>query len=187
MPNFSNIKKLDTCIKVTTLIFGLIVFLSAWNCDDAYHGFITVRNILNGNGFVYNIGERVNVCTCPLFVLILTGFTFIFREVTIVSYIICTAFSTAAFYIIASNFCKDKWQLLFTFFATTGSYCFMSFTTSGLENSLLFFSCAYKSEEGEWITLADRDMASKIGKDKILSMLNSTKNMILKSLYYLLL
>ena len=45
-----------------------------------------------------------------------------------------------------------------------------------MENSLLFFSCAYKSEEGEWITLADRDMASKIGKDKILSMLNSTKN-----------
>ena len=142
MPNFSNIKKLDTCIKVTTLIFGLIVFLSAWNCDDAYHGFITVRNILNGNGFVYNIGERVNVCTCPLFVLILTGFTFIFREVTIVSYIICTAFSTAAFYIITSNFCKDKWQLLFTFFATTGSYCFMSFTTSGLENSLLFLELA---------------------------------------------
>lgn len=142
MSNFSNIKKLDTCIKVTTLIFGLIVFLSAWNCDDAYHGFITVRNILNGNGFVYNIGERVNVCTCPLFVLILTGFTFIFREVTIVSYIICTAFSTAAFYIITSNFCKDKWQLLFTFFATTGSYCFMSFTTSGLENSLLFLELA---------------------------------------------
>ena len=45
-----------------------------------------------------------------------------------------------------------------------------------MENSLLFFSCAYKSEEGEWITLADRDMVSKIGKDKILSMLNSTKN-----------
>ena len=45
-----------------------------------------------------------------------------------------------------------------------------------MENSLLFFSCAYKSEEGEWITLADRDMASKIGKDKILFMLNSTKN-----------
>ena len=45
-----------------------------------------------------------------------------------------------------------------------------------MENRLLFFSCAYKSEEGEWITLADRDMVSKIGKDKILSMLNSTKN-----------
>ena len=27
-----------------------------------------------------------------------------------------------------------------------------------MENSLLFFSCAYKSEEGEWITLADMDM-----------------------------
>ena len=154
MLNFSNTKKLKSFIKVSTLIFGLIVFLSAWNCDDAYHGFVTVRNILNGNGFVYNVGERVNVCTCPLFVLMLTGFTFIFREVTIASYILCTAFSTAAFYMITSNFCKDKWQVLLTFLATTSSYCFMSFTTSGLENSLLFLELAFfvlvYSKDGEY-------------------------------------
>ena len=154
MLNFSNTKKLKSFIKVSTLIFGLIVFLSAWNCDDAYHGFVTVRNILNGNGFVYNVGERVNVCTCPLFVLMLTGFTFIFREVTIASYILCTVFSTAAFYMITSNFCKDKWQVLLTFLATTSSYCFMSFTTSGLENSLLFLELAFfvlvYSKDGEY-------------------------------------
>ena len=154
MLNFSNTKKLKSFIKVSTLIFGLIVFLSAWNCDDAYHGFVTVRNILNGNGFVYNVGERVNVCTCPLFVLMLTGFTFIFREVTIASYILCTVFSTAAFYMITSNFCKDKWQVLLAFLATTSSYCFMSFTTSGLENSLLFLELAFfvlvYSKDGEY-------------------------------------
>lgn len=63
----------------------MIVLFNAWNCDAAYHGFVTVRNLINGDGFVYNIGERVNVCTCPLFILILTGLTFIIREPSVLT------------------------------------------------------------------------------------------------------
>lgn len=129
-------------VVIFSVIFAVIVLLSAWNCDDAYHGFVTVRNILNGDGFVYNIGERVNVCTCPLFVLILVGFTFIIREPSIAAFILCTIFSVAAFYIVISKICKTIWQIVFVFFAMVTSYCFMSFTTSGLENSLLFLELA---------------------------------------------
>ena len=112
-------------ILIFSAIFALIVLMNAWNCDDAYHGFVTVRNILNGKGFVYNIGERVNVCTCPLFILILTALTLIIREPSIAAFILCTAFSTAAFYIVASKICKNIWQVVFSFFAMTASYCFM--------------------------------------------------------------
>ena len=125
-----------------TTVFAFVVLVNAWNCDDAYHGFVTVRNIINGDGFVYNIGERVNVCTCPLFILILTALTFVIREPGTAAFILCTAFSTGAFYIVASKLCKNIWQVIFVFFAMVSSYCFMSFTTSGLENSLIFLELA---------------------------------------------
>ena len=48
-------------------VFAITIFLCSWNSDDAFHGFVMVKNLLNGNGFVYNVGERVNAATCPLF------------------------------------------------------------------------------------------------------------------------
>lgn len=123
---------------VSTILFAVVVFTGSWNCDDAYHGFVTIRNFANGHGLVYNIGERVNACTCPLFIIILGLFYFLFGHLTILSYIVCTIYSTVAFYLLINKICKEKWQIVFSFVILGTSYCFMSFTTSGLENSLLF-------------------------------------------------
>lgn len=47
----------------------------AWVTDDALISFRYARNLADGNGLVYNVGERVEGFSNPLFVLLLTPFS----------------------------------------------------------------------------------------------------------------
>ena len=42
---------------VTLLIFIGVVVLLAWQSDDSYHAYAMAKNLVDGNGFVYIIGE----------------------------------------------------------------------------------------------------------------------------------
>lgn len=119
-------------------VFLLVVLLGAWNTDDGYFGFVMARNLAEGHGFVYNIGERVNVSTCPLFDLILSAFYFFIRNMPALSIALCTLYSLAAYSILTWKVCKKRWQVFVVTVLLCTSSCFVSFTTSGLENSLLF-------------------------------------------------
>ena len=60
------------------LILGIIAFLgllllNAWISDDAYITFRTVHNLVAGYGPVYNITDRVQTFTNPLWMLGVTG------------------------------------------------------------------------------------------------------------------
>ncbi len=49
------------------------VFWRAWVCDDAFITFRYSRNIIEGQGFVYNPGSRVLGTTTPLFTLLMAA------------------------------------------------------------------------------------------------------------------
>ena len=73
MHNFRQVESLNTekGIKYTCLtILLLVITLLAWQADDAFHAYTMARNFADGNGFVYNIGERVSASTCPLHTII---------------------------------------------------------------------------------------------------------------------
>ncbi len=126
----------------TLIAFALLVLLLGWQSDDAYHGYVMSRHLAEGYGFVYNIGERATASTCPLFSLIIAAAYFVTREMFFTSIAVCTLFSTLAYAILAYSFCETKNQVIVSFLALTASVSFMSYTTSGLENSLLFFLSA---------------------------------------------
>lgn len=125
------------------LIFIVIITLLAWQSDDAYHAYIMARNLVEGNGFVYNVGERATASSCPLFTLVIAAGYFIFRNMFIVSLLICIAFSAAAYGMITKHFCKNKGQIMMTFAILVGSVSFISYTTAGLENCMLFYLAAW--------------------------------------------
>ncbi len=127
---------------ITTLVFICIITLLAWQSDDAYHAYIMAKNLVLGNGFVYNVGERASATSCPLFTLVIAFGYFFIRKMFIVSLLICIIFSTLAYRILVNTFCKTKRQVILAFAILVGSFCFISYTTSGLENSLLFFLAA---------------------------------------------
>ncbi|MBO6138168.1 MAG: hypothetical protein J6O71_06100 [Lachnospiraceae bacterium] len=124
------------------ILFTVTVLLLAWQSDDAYHGYVMARNLAEGHGFVYNIGERSTASTGPLFTLIISLAYFFTREMFFTSLVVCTLLSSAAFYILVYKFCRSKEQILMVMLALFASPSFMSYTTSGLENSLLFLLSA---------------------------------------------
>ncbi|NLG03042.1 MAG: hypothetical protein GX567_04320, partial [Clostridia bacterium] len=134
--------ELNRYIFFTIVIFVFVITLLAWQSDDAYHAYVMAKNLVLGNGFAYNIGERASASSCPLFTLIIAFGYFFIRKMFVVSLLICIIFSTLAYRILVRSFCKTKNQVILSFIILLGSFCFISYTTSGLENSLLFFLAA---------------------------------------------
>ena len=124
------------------LIFIGIITLLAWQSDDAYHAYIMAKNLVDGNGFVYNIGQRATASSCPLFTLVVALGYFVIRDMFFVSLLINIVFSALAYKILVWNFAKTKNQIVFCFAVLASSISFISYTTSGLENSMLFFLAA---------------------------------------------
>ena len=127
---------------IALILFVLVISALAWQSDDAYHAYVMAKNLVLGNGFVYNVGERATASSCPLFTLIVAAGYFVFRKMFLVSLLICVIFSSLAYYIVLKHFCKNIRQTVVSFFVLVGSSCFISYTTSGLENCLLFFLAA---------------------------------------------
>ena len=132
----------EKCVLWTTILFVVVITLFAWQSDDAYHAYVMAKHLVEGNGFVYNIGERATASTCPLFTLVIALGYFVFRNMYLVSLLICILFSSSAYFVVVKSFCKTPVQVIATFLSFVLSECFISFTTAGLENCMLFFLAA---------------------------------------------
>ena len=127
---------------LTFVFFTALVLLSGWQSDDSFHGYVMVKHLLEGNGFVYNIGERVCSTTSPLYTLSCAIPFALTREIYFSTLILDVIYSSTAYHIFAYKICRTREQVLTGFFAFVGSKAFLSYTTSGLENSLLFLFMA---------------------------------------------
>ncbi|MCI9139263.1 hypothetical protein D7X25_30495 [bacterium 1XD42-8] len=133
---------IDRIRLITMIAFIMIITAMAWQSDDAYHGYVMAKHLVEGDGLVYNIGERATASSCPLFTLIIGAGYFVTRQMFYTSIFISVAFSSGAYYILCKYFCKSVRQIILSFFILCGSFSFISYTTSGLENCLLFFLAA---------------------------------------------
>lgn len=138
----------DSITKINKLrIFLMVAFVFvitflAWQSDDAYHGYVMAKHLVEGDGFVYNIGQRASASTGPLYTLIIALAYFFTREMFFTSIFVCVLFSSLAYYILSFKICKTEEQVILAFLSLIGSTAFVSYTTSGLENCLLFFLAA---------------------------------------------
>lgn len=90
------------------MVIGILssIFLSTPPDDDAFITFRYAQNILNGNGFVYNIGERVLGTTTPLFTILLSITGLSGFEIPDLSIALCSIFlvlSGIILYFLTSN------------------------------------------------------------------------------------
>ncbi|MBR4575409.1 MAG: hypothetical protein IKO16_10895 [Lachnospiraceae bacterium] len=133
------VEELNRYRVIALLIFIAVITLLAWQSDDSYHAYIMAKNLVDGNGFVYNIGQRATASTCPFFTLVVAAGYFVIRDMFFVSLLINIIFSAAACRMVIWRFCRTKLQIAFALLVLIGSKSFVSYTTSGLENSMLFF------------------------------------------------
>lgn len=119
-----------------TLIFFVELIRTAWIGDDI--GF-TLRSILNfyaGNGPQFNIGERVQSFTHPLWFLFLTTITFLTKNVLTATFLSSIFLSTVVFWLLIKNKNATQHGTIVAACILLFSRSFVEYSTSGLENPL---------------------------------------------------
>jgi arabinofuranosyltransferase len=117
------------------MLLLLAIIHTAWLCDDAFITFRTADNIVHGFGPVWNVGERVQAFTHPLWLALLLPAYAAVRH-PYVAIPIGLLLTVGAVAVIVLRLARGTWPRLVCFAALVCSKAFIDFATSGLENSL---------------------------------------------------
>lgn len=123
-------------LHVLFVICFVFLLRSSWICDDAFITLRTVDNWVNGYGLTWNISERVQTFTHPLWMLMLSPIYFFLRNGYFTVVLLSLAVSSTTFYVFQRYFESDLWGLIFGTLGLLFSRSFLDFSTSGLENPL---------------------------------------------------
>lgn len=139
-------------IAVLLLVYVVVLFRTAWLCDDAYITFRTIDNFVNGLGLRWNPDERVQSFTHPLWLFVLAAPYWATGDMYVTSLAISIALSIAAVLVLATRIARTNTLALLGVAALISSKAFVDYSTSGLENPLTFlclgaFLAAYFSVE----------------------------------------
>ena len=126
-----------TWIAVCSLFFFCFVLMrTAWLADDASFTIRTVLNWINGYGPVFNVGERVQAYTHPLWFLVLSFFTLITNNVFFSIFFLSISLSLLNVWVLIRHISTSLTGCLLAVIALLFSKAFIDYSTSGLENPL---------------------------------------------------
>jgi arabinofuranosyltransferase len=110
---------------------------NAWVSEDAHITARTLENFVSGRGLRWNLDERVQVYTHPLWLLLLAPFYGVTRELYWTLTALSLALSLGAYLLVAWHFRRQPWVLGVGIFAPwLLSRCLRVYATSGFENPL---------------------------------------------------
>jgi len=121
------------------LLLGVYIFQVvrfAWLCDDAYITFRTVDNFVGGHGLTWNVAERVQVYTNPLFMLIFSLVYAFTREAFLSAIALQVVLSAGAAWLLGWKVARSAASGAFVLVVLAVSRSFVDYSTSGLENPL---------------------------------------------------
>lgn len=131
---------------LSLVVFVYVFLINAWVVDDAYITFRTVDNFLHGYGLRWNVDERVQVYTHPLWMLVMVVGSFITSDVFFTSIALSFFCSLGAILIVVvtmtQRFRVHTWKATLLVIALCCSKAFIDYTSSGLENSLSYLTVA---------------------------------------------
>ncbi len=116
---------------------ALLALKCAWVSDDAYITFRVVDNVLAGHGLRWNIAERVQAYTNPLWLAAMVAARSISGEVYFTSIALGIATTTLAALYLATRVARDTTNAALALLVLACSKAFVDYSTSGLENPLL--------------------------------------------------
>ena len=117
-------------------VLAVSLIRTAWLCDDAYISFRTADNILNGYGPVWNVGERVQAFTHPLWLALCTVAFAITSNVYYTAVALGIVLTFASVWLLATRVATTTENLLVCYIALLSSKAWIDYSTSGLENPL---------------------------------------------------
>ena len=120
---------------IATVVFAVILFRTAWISDDAAITLRTVLNVTHGFGLTFNIAERVQTYTHPLWMGLLTIGYLLTGNVYVATFAIGMILSAVAFWLALTR-AVSAFQAISAAVVLLFSSAFIDFSTSGLENPL---------------------------------------------------
>ena len=120
---------------LVTLVFLVVLIRTAWVSDDALISLRTVLNVTHGYGLTFNIVERVQTFTHPLWLFAITAVYLVVRNIYVAVFTLSIGASLWAFWIAVRN-AASPIQAWLAAGVLVFSHAFMDFATSGLENPL---------------------------------------------------
>lgn len=121
---------------IALLVMTWLVLSHAWFSDDAYFSFRTIDNFVNGYGLTWNVAERVQAYTHPLWVLLLSPLYALTGEIYLTAIFTSLALTLAVVAIVHFGMGRGGWQGLGAIFLLCLSTAFIDYSSSGLENPL---------------------------------------------------
>lgn len=116
--------------------FAALVIRNAWLSDDAYITFRTVDNFIHGYGLTWNVAERVQSYTHPLWMLLLAAAYAITHEIFFTSMILSIGLSLATAALLAWRMARAPLLACLGLAVLMLSKAAVDYATSGLENPL---------------------------------------------------
>ncbi|HVL70216.1 MAG TPA: hypothetical protein VM364_23355 [Vicinamibacterales bacterium] len=120
-----------------TLVFLAVLVRTAWISDDALITLRTVLNVTNGFGLTFNIAERVQTFTHPLWMALLTLAYLVIGNVYHATFVLAMGCAATAFWL-AIRHAATTMQAVLVVIVLLWSRAFVDFSTSGLENPLAY-------------------------------------------------
>ena len=127
----------DALAALLTLIFLAALIRTAWISDDASITLRTLLNATHGFGLRFNIAERVQTFTHPLWLAVLALAYKLTANVYFAAFAASLFFSTAAFWLAVTQ-ARSIYQAVLAAAVLLFSRAFVDFATSGLENPLSY-------------------------------------------------
>ncbi|MBL8750348.1 MAG: hypothetical protein JNK78_14385 [Planctomycetes bacterium] len=118
--------------------YFVLMVLHVWVVDDAFITLRQVQQLLAGNGFVWNPGERVQAYTHPLWALLLIPIFAVTHEGFWTLAVTCFAVSAIGLWWAVRSLARSDapWRAAAFLLLLLPSKAFFDFTSSGLENCL---------------------------------------------------
>lgn len=118
------------------LVLAVLLVRTAWYCDDAYITFRTVDNFLHGHGLRWNVFERVQVYTHPLWMLCTSALVFVTREFYVTGLVFSMLLALATMGHLVFRMARSTAAALAVGALLISSKAFVEYSTGGLENPL---------------------------------------------------
>lgn len=139
VPRVTRPRALVGCV---VALYVALVVKDAWLSDDAYITFRSVFNFVNGYGPTWNVDERVQSFTHPLWMFALSGAFFLVRNIYWSSVLLCCAVALAAVCVTAWGIARSAGAAVAGVLVLSASKTFLDFSTSGLEDPATFLLLA---------------------------------------------
>lgn len=125
-----------TIFAVLLSIYFVELITTAWIGDDAAITIRSVLNFLHGHGLTFNIDERVQAYTHPLWFFAISFLTLIVKNVFNATFILSITMSVFAVWLLLVRYSTNTLAAILVGSVLLLSKAFLDFSTSGLENPL---------------------------------------------------